>query len=130
MFEQMFNGNSLSVLPQFHIPPTLSRTFEYILDLKSLELRRLRFDLIQYYKILNNLIPQNYAKYFTYHQPSSSSRKPSPFLIKPINNPNYLLSSFFNRSVDCWNSLRQTLKEVNYLLRLGKTCLWLTCLPF
>jgi len=55
-----------------------------ILDLESLELRCLRFDLIQYYKILNNLTPLNYAKYFTYHQPSSSSRKPSPFLIKPI----------------------------------------------
>ena len=50
-----------------------------------------------------------------HHQPSSSSRKPSPFLIKPINGPNYLLSSFFNRSVDCWNSLPQTLKEVNSL---------------
>jgi len=86
-----------------------------ILDLESLELRRLRFDLIQYYKILNNLTPLNYAKYFTYHQPSSSSRKPSPFLIKPINGPNYLLSSFFNRSVDCWNSLPQALKEVNSL---------------
>jgi len=35
--------------------------------LESLELRRLRFDLIQYYKILNNLTPLNYAKYFTYH---------------------------------------------------------------
>jgi hypothetical protein len=42
-------------------------------------------------------------------------RKPSPFLIKPTNSPNYLSSSFFNRSVDCWNSLSQTLKEVNSL---------------
>jgi len=86
-----------------------------IIDLESLELRRLRFDFIQYYKILNNLTPLKYAKYFTYHQPSSSSRKPSTFLIKPINSPNCLLSSFFNRSVDCWNSLPQTLKEVNSL---------------
>jgi len=80
-----------------------------------LSYRRLRFDLIQYYKILNNLTPLNYAKYFTYHQPSSSSRKPSLFLIKPMNSPNYLFSSFVNRSVDYWNSLPQTLKEVNSL---------------
>jgi len=67
-----------------------------VLDLESLELRRLSFDLNQYCKILKNLTPLNYANYFTYHQPSSSSRKPSPFLIKPTNSPNYLLSSFFN----------------------------------
>ena len=86
-----------------------------ILELEPLELRRLRFDLIQYYKILNSLTPLNYAEYFTYHQPSSSSRNSSPFLIKPFNSPNYLLSPFFNRSVDCRNSLPQALKEVNSL---------------
>ena len=86
-----------------------------ILELEPLELRRLRFDLIQYYKILNSLTPLNYAEYFTYHQPSSSSRNSSPFLIKPFNSPNYLLSSFFNRSVDCWNSLPQALKRVDSL---------------
>jgi len=67
-----------------------------ILDLESLELRRLCFDLIQYYKILNNLTPLNYAKYFTYHQPSFSSRKTSPFRmnrIKSINSHNYLSST-------------------------------------
>ena len=71
--------------------------FLSILELEPLELRRLRFDLIQYYKILNSLTPLNYAEYFTFHQPSSSSRNSSPFLIKPFNSPNYLLSSFFNR---------------------------------
>jgi hypothetical protein len=72
-------------------------------------------NLIQYYKTLNSLTPLNYAEYFIYHQPSSSSRKASSFLIKPINSPNYLLSSLFNRSVDSWNSLPQALKEVNSL---------------
>ena len=37
--------------------------------------------------------------YLTYHQLSSSSRMTSPFLIKPINSPNYLSTSFYNRSV-------------------------------
>jgi len=94
-----------------------------ILDLEALELRRLRFDLIPYYKIFNNSTPLNYVKYFTYYQPSSSSRKPSPFLIKTINSTNYLLSSFFNRSVDCWNSLPQTLEEVNSLVTFRKNLL-------
>ena len=107
----MFNANSLSV----NFTSNLHHERLSILDLESLELRRLRSDLIHSYKILNNSTPRNYAQYFTYHQPSSSSRKPSPFLIKPINCPNYLLSSFFNRSVDCWNSHPQTLKEVDSL---------------
>jgi len=103
-----------------------------ILDLESLELRCLRYYLIQYYKILNNLTPLlNYAKYFNYPQPSSSSRKPSLFLVKPINCPNYLSSSFFNRSV--WTTgihFFKHSKKLILLVRLGKSCLWLTCLPF
>jgi hypothetical protein len=46
-----------------------------ILNLEPLELRRMRFDLIQYYKILNNLADINHAYYFTYHHPSTSSRE-------------------------------------------------------
>ena len=34
-----------------------------ILDMESLELRRLRFDLIRYYKIINNLIPLKHAQF-------------------------------------------------------------------
>ena len=66
-----------------------------ILELEPLELRRLRFDLIQYYKIFNNLTPLIYSNYFMCHQPSSSSRNPSSFIIKPSSIPNYLLTSFF-----------------------------------
>jgi len=92
-----------------------------ILDLESLE----SFDLIQYYKILNSLTPLNYTKYFTYHQPSSYSRKPSTFLIKPINN--------HHSSTDQWTAAIHFLKHSKKLIllaHLGKTCLWLTCLPF
>lgn len=81
------------------------------LELEPLELRRLRFDLVQFYKILNNLTLFDPADYFTVHQPSLSSRAPSSFLIKPINRPNYVLSSFFYRSIDCWNSLPLNLKQ-------------------
>jgi len=43
-----------------------------ILGLESLELRRLRCDLIQYYKIFSNLTSLNPAEYFTV-QPSHKS---------------------------------------------------------
>jgi hypothetical protein len=66
-----------------------------ILGLEPLELRRLHFDLIQYYKIINNLTSLNQSEYFTHHHPSAFSCKPGPFLIKSLNKPNYLLTSFF-----------------------------------
>jgi hypothetical protein len=82
-----------------------------ILGLEPLELRRLRCDLIQYFKIFNNLTSLNPAEYFTVHQPSLSSRASSSILIKPFKCPNYVLSCFFYRSIDCWNSLSLTLKQ-------------------
>ena len=82
-----------------------------ILGLVPLELRRLHFDLIQYYKIFNNMTSLNQSDYFTHHHPSSFSRKQESFLIKPFNKPNYLLTSFFYRSVDCWNSLPLSVKN-------------------
>jgi hypothetical protein len=82
-----------------------------ILELEPLELRRLRFDLIQYYKIFNNLTSLNAVDFFNIHQPLVSSRAPAPLLIKPHNKPNYVLSSFFYRSIDCWNSLPFKLKQ-------------------
>ena len=72
-----------------------------ILELEPLELRRLRFDLIQYYKTMNNLTSINQAEYFMHHQSQYSSRKRLSSLIKPVNSPNYLLNSFF---IDQWTA--------------------------
>jgi len=55
-----------------------------IFNLESLEVCRLRFDLIQYYKILNNLTPLNPAEYFILHYPLRFARDPSPISVKPI----------------------------------------------
>jgi len=77
-----------------------------IFSLESLELRRLRYDLVQYYKILNNLTPLNPAVYFNLHYPPTSARDPSPLILKPIRYTNKVLSGcFFYRHIDCWNSL-------------------------
>jgi hypothetical protein len=60
---------------------------------ESLELRRIHFDLIQNYKIFNNLTSLNQSDYFTIHHPSSFFRKPESFLIKPLNKLNKLSST-------------------------------------
>jgi len=65
-----------------------------ILGLVILELRRLRCDLIKYYKIFNILTFLKTSDYFTVHQPSLSSRASSSILIKPFKLPNYFLLSF------------------------------------
>ena len=82
--------------------------------MEPLELRRLRFDLVQYFKIFNNLSSITPVDYFNIRQPSLTSRAPVPFLVKPINKPNYVLS-FFYRSLNCWNSLPLEVKQSNSL---------------
>ena len=82
------------------------------LNLESLELRRLQFDLIQYYKILHNLTCIEPTSYFHLHYPPSSSRNPAPFLQKSSNFKQCLQSSFFFRQLDCWNSLPLSIKQL------------------
>lgn len=82
------------------------------LDLEPLELRRLKFDLIQYYKILHNLTCIEPSAYFHLHYPPSSSRNPAPFLRKSSNFNQCLQSTFFFRQLDCWNSLPLSVKQL------------------
>ena len=87
-----------------------------IFNLEPLELRRLRYDLVQYYKILNNLTPLNPVEYFKLHYPPKSTRDPSPILVKPIRYSNKVLSGcFFYRHIDCWNSLPSVVRNVTSL---------------
>jgi len=48
---------------------------------------------------------------FIAHQPSLSSRASSSILIKPFKRPNYVLSYFPFRSIDCWNLFSLILKQ-------------------
>jgi hypothetical protein len=83
-----------------------------IFDLQPLELRRLRYDLVQYYKILNNLTPLNPVDYFIMHYPPTSARDPSPIISKPVRfNKNVLSGCFFYRQIDCWNSLSSNVRN-------------------
>jgi len=82
-----------SVLKQYLLP-----YIEYIgiFDLEPLEVRRLRHDLVQCYKILNNLTPLNPADHFILHFPLTSARDLLPIIVT-----NQVLSGcFFYRHID------------------------------
>ena len=76
------------------------------LDLDSLELRRLRSDLVLYYKILNNLvhIPRNYLPSAP-PAPTIHTRSSAPRLSIPESSSAYIENNFFSRCVRCWNTL-------------------------
>lgn len=86
------------------------------LDIQPLELRRLHFDLIYYYKILNNLTPHDPTTVFSFHTPSTPLRNTTVLIQKPTKGSKSFFSSFSNRSVDCWNSLPS---ETRLLRTLG-----------
>lgn len=81
-----------------------------MINLEPLELRRLRFDLINYYKILHNQSPIDAFEHFNYYYPVASSRTGGPKLLKAAKGTNTVMHSFFNRAIDCWNSLPRDLK--------------------
>ena len=76
------------------------------LDLETLELRRLRADLVLYYKIFNNLthIPRNYLP-SDHAPPLIQTRSSAPRLTIPEPSSQYIENNFFIRCVRCWNYL-------------------------
>jgi ribonuclease P/MRP protein subunit RPP40 len=82
-----------------------------ILNLELLELRRLRFDLIYYYKVLHNLTPINPDDVFNTYTPDERCRLNLPYLQKPAKASNRYLSTLFFRNVDAWNTLPIALQQ-------------------
>jgi len=84
-----------------------------IFNLKPLEVRRLRYDMVRYYKIVNKPTPLNPADYFILHYPLTSARDPLPIIAKPFRFTNKVLSGcFFYRHIDCWNSLPSVVRNI------------------
>jgi hypothetical protein len=76
-----------------------------VLNLETLELRRLRFDLIFYYKAFNHLTPFDPDLVFTIYSSPNCLRSNKPFILKPITVPNKVLSTTFYIAADAWNYL-------------------------
>ena len=96
------------------IPSISSKTYQErlaLLDLESLELRRLRADLVYCFKIFSNLTPHDPNKVFLIYTPVSSSRSNSPYLQEPVKTTNKFLSILFYRCVEAWNSLPAFLRS-------------------
>jgi hypothetical protein len=105
--------------------PALS-DFPYLIriaktDLTLLELRRLRFDLTYYFKILNNLTPHNPSEFFILYHPPLSSRSPSAYLQKPIKGSNKFRSFLSFRSVAAWNSLSDQIRSLDSVISFKKS---------
>jgi hypothetical protein len=81
------------------------------LGLELLELRRLRFDLVYYFKVLNNLTPFCPEDAFIIYTPAERSRSESPYLLKPAKASNRHLSLLFFRCVEAWDALPGILKS-------------------
>ena len=86
-----------------------------LLDLEPLETRRLRFDLIYYFKVFNHLTPFEPDEVFITYTPIRSTRSDSSHLVKPIKASNTLLHTLFYRHVEAWNSLPTVLKSTSSL---------------
>ena len=73
---------------------------------ETFELRRLRADLVLYYKIFNNLthIPRNYLP-SDHVPPLIQTRSSAPRLTIPEPSSQYIENNFFTRCVRCWNYL-------------------------
>jgi hypothetical protein len=68
-----------------------------LLDLELLELRRLRFDLIHYYKVVNHLTPCNPNDAFIIYSPDARSMPSLPYLQKPSKATNRFISFFLQK---------------------------------
>ena len=73
------------------------------LNSDSLELRRLKQDLVTMYKVFNGLMVLNISEFFEYNH--ANTRGHSFKVIKPSCINNARSFSFACRRVDCWNSL-------------------------
>jgi hypothetical protein len=84
------------------------------LNIDTLELRRLRFDMIFYFKVFNHLTsfdPQIITD--NIYQPLACLRSNTRFIQKPAHRPmsNKTLATLFHRCIDEWNYLPADLRH-------------------
>ena len=87
-----------------------------ILNLENLELRRLHFDLIFTFKIINNLVDLSIDQFFIPVATTYNLRQ-HKFALKLPNTPktNIMIKSFKYRVIKCWNSLPENVVTADTL---------------
>ena len=76
-----------------------------ILNLESLEQRRLKFDLKMYFQIIHGLVNLDKDKFFVFLPKSHGTRSHDFQLQLPLYHSNLLSNTFAGRAIDCWNGL-------------------------
>ena len=76
-----------------------------ILNLESLEQRRLKFDLKMYFQIIHRLVNLNKDNFFMFLPKSHGTRSHDFQLQQPLYHSNLLSNTFAGRAIDCWNGL-------------------------
>ena len=76
-----------------------------VLNLESLELRRLKFDLILIFKIINGYVDINCGRLFEFFSKNLNLRGHQKKIIKPQSRINCRSHSFACRNVNAWNYL-------------------------
>ena len=78
------------------------------IGMETLELRRLKTDLIMMFKFLNNVVDIDFSNFFSLSK-VTNTRGHRFKLNKPLSRVNARLFSFSCRRIDCWNSLPDNL---------------------
>ena len=71
------------------------------LDLEPLELRRLKSDLVLYYKCFHDFVALPSSEYFTISSCTSQTRTGGDRLLRPLYSTKLYENDFFNRCVSC-----------------------------
>ena len=75
------------------------------LDLEPLELRRLKSDLVMYYKCLHDLVAIPFNDFFVTSNYTSQTRSGGSKFLRPCCSTNHFENSFFYRCLSCFKRL-------------------------
>ena len=85
-----------------------------VLNLDSLEMRRLKLDLRMYYKIIHNDVALSADYYFHFDDRELNTRFYDPSnLLKPFLRTKLSEQNFFNRCIDAWNKIPVAIRNAH-----------------
>ena len=95
------------------------------LNLESLEIRRVRSDLVLYYKIFNGLTNFNPSDVFDVRQNVRLTRSRDKLqLCRPMCKSKVLENNFFVRRIACWNMLPDDVKNLSSVSQFKKALMF------